>query len=61
MWEVLEDDGVALINVPNGEQILKNGLYHQLLLEHINYFSTQSIITLVKNAGFEVLDRKSVV
>lgn len=56
MWEVLEDDGVALINVPNGEQILKNGLYHQLLLEHINYFSTQSIITLVKNAGFEVLD-----
>lgn len=55
-YEMLEENGVGLINVPNGEQILKNGLYHQILLEHINYYSPQSLITAVEKNGFEVLD-----
>lgn len=55
-YDVLEEEGVAIINVPNGEQIMRNELYHQILLEHINYFTPQSLITLVENVGFEVID-----
>lgn len=56
MYNILEKNGVGIINVPNGEQIIKNNLYHQILLEHINYFTPQSLITLVESVGFEVID-----
>lgn len=56
LYDILEYDGVGLINVPNGEMIMKHNLYHQVLLEHINYFTPRSLITLAENAGFEILD-----
>lgn len=54
-YDILVDGGVGLINVPNGQQILEQGLYHQIHWEHINYFTPYSLALLCKNAGFDIL------
>lgn len=58
-YEILEDGGVGLINIPNGEQILQEGLFHQVTWEHINYFTPYSLALLCKNAGFRILALES--
>lgn len=55
----LTPDGVGLINVPNGSLIFQKKLYHQVLCEHINYFSPDSLVTLAVRAGFEILELQS--
>ncbi len=71
-YDILNEGGVGLINVPNGQQIFEEGLYHQINWEHINYFTPYSLALLCNSAGFEILllesdyeaielDRKSVV
>ena len=52
---VLVDDGVVLINVPNGQKIFQEALYHQLMLQHVNYFTPYSIACMIKKHGFELL------
>ncbi len=63
-YDILEEGGVGLVNVPNGRQILEEGLFHQINLEHINYFTPYSLTLLCKNAGFNILsletDREAV-
>lgn len=58
-FDCLVDGGVGLINVPNGTQILEQGLYHQINFEHINYYSPYSLALLCKNAGFDIIDIES--
>ena len=45
-----------MINVPNGQTIMENHLYHQIVSEHINYYTPQSLMTLAKNCGFEIVE-----
>lgn len=52
---ILNEGGVGLINIPDGEAIVKRGIYHQFISEHINYFSLISICKLVDECGFEVV------
>lgn len=59
-FELLEPGGVGLINVPNGQRILNEGLYHQLTFEHINYFTSYSLCTMSKRAGFEVIELENI-
>lgn len=54
--EILEEDGVGLLNVPDGEKIMRAGAWHQVILEHINYFTPFSLAVAAKKAGFEILD-----
>lgn len=55
-YELLEPGGVGLINVPNGQRIIYESLYHQLTCEHINYFSPYSLAMLAKKSGFDILE-----
>ena len=55
-YSLLNEYGVGLINVPNGMQIFENALFHQVLFEHINYFTPNSIATLCMECGFEIVD-----
>ena len=56
IYEVLEDGGVGLINVPNGQLIYQNNYYHQITLEHINYFTPFSLMIMAQKVGFEVIE-----
>lgn len=59
-YEVLEPGGVGLINVPNGQEIVDKSLYHQLVFEHVNYYSIYSAAVMAHQAGFEVLEIENV-
>lgn len=54
-FEVLEPDGVGLINVPNGQRIVQKNLYHQVVGELINYFTPYSLAVMARKAGFEII------
>lgn len=56
MNDILNEGGCGLISIPDGEKIVNDGLYHQFLLEHINYFSLSSISKLAHDCGFCVLE-----
>lgn len=55
-YRTLKYGGVGLINVPNGQQIVSEGLYHQINYEHINYFSPYSLALLCMKCGFQIID-----
>lgn len=59
-FEILEPGGVGLLNIPNGQRILNEGLYHQLTFEHINYFTAYSVCTMARRAGFEIIELENV-
>lgn len=59
-YEMLEPGGVGLINVPNGQEIVDKSLYHQLVFEHVNYYSIYSAAVMAHLAGFEVLEIENV-
>lgn len=55
-YEILKDGGVGLINIPNGQRIVENGAFHQVILEHINYYTPYSIAYAAHLAGFEIIE-----
>lgn len=44
-----------MINIPNGEIINQEKLYHQIISEHINYYTPSSLSVLAVRAGFETI------
>ena len=58
--ELLVPGGVGLINVPNGRQIVEENLYHQVIAEHINYFTPESLVQMAKRAGYEIIELRAV-
>lgn len=48
--------GAGLINVPNGQRIFNQSLFHQLVFEHINYFTPYSLAYMANKAGFDVIE-----
>lgn len=54
-YKILEDGGVGLINVPDGDNILNSNEYFQIIPEHLNYFTASSLCALANRSGFEVL------
>ena len=53
---VLADNGVGLINVPNGDQIFRELDKSQVLLEHVNYFTASSLSYAINKVGFKIID-----
>lgn len=56
LYTILNEGAVGVINVPNGQQICTDALYHQITVEHINYFSPYSLAAMAKSAGFQILE-----
>ena len=52
----LKNNGIGLINVPNGQIMHRQGLFSLFIAEHINYFTPLSLATMASNAGLEVLE-----
>lgn len=55
-YDILKIGGSGLINVPNGQEIFRRGLFHQVITQHINYWSPYSLAYAIKQAGFEIIE-----
>lgn len=58
--DLLADGAPGLIEVPNFEFMLGNGLYSEFTTDHIYYFDHQTLRTVLEFNGFEVLSVQSV-
>jgi len=54
-YRILTEGGVGYIDVPNGQKIYRESRYYDIFVEHINYFTTSSLMELALRAGFEVI------
>lgn len=54
-YDLLIDNGVGFITVPNGQRTFLGGCYYDIYPQHLHYFSIISLAKLAANAGFEIL------
>jgi SAM-dependent methyltransferase len=54
IYELLSEDGLAIIEVPNSSFIQRKSLLNEVIPDHLHYFSTQSLTTAIYSAGFEL-------
>ena len=57
---LLLDNGIALIEVPNFGYMLKNGIYTEFTVDHIYYFTEESLRNVLQNVGLEIITINSV-
>jgi SAM-dependent methyltransferase len=50
------DQAIGLIEVPNFDMILKECLLSEIIPDHIYYFTSDSLTTLLTTNGFDVID-----
>lgn len=55
IYESLNYGGVGLIEVPNGRQIINKSRYHEIISDHINYYTEKSLIELCTRSNFEIV------
>lgn len=56
----LADSAVGLVEVPNTDMILNNLLFSEFMLDHLMYFTKDTLTHLLEQNGFEVLECSSV-
>ncbi|WP_284036666.1 class I SAM-dependent methyltransferase [Neobacillus sp. 114] len=52
---LLNENGILLVEVPNGQRIVEKRLYNNLCTDHIQYFSVTSLTAMAKRAGLTVV------
>lgn len=53
-YNLLIDNGIGFITVPNGQRSFFGGCYYDIYPQHLHYFSIVSLSKLALNAGFEI-------
>ena len=56
----LNDGAVGLVEVPNFDFILKNGMYSEFTTDHIFYFTEKTLRTVLETHGFDVIEMNSI-
>ncbi|MBK9446531.1 MAG: methyltransferase domain-containing protein [Betaproteobacteria bacterium] len=56
----LVDSAIGLVEVPNFDMILTQGLYSEFISDHLSYFTRETLIYTLQSAGFEVLKCESI-
>lgn len=51
----LTDGGVGLVEVPNFDMILRQGLFSEFIADHLLYFTEDTLCFVLRRAGFDVL------
>jgi SAM-dependent methyltransferase len=57
--EIIENltiDAYGLIEVPNSNLIIEDGLINELIVDHIYYFTVDSFSNMLSSNGFDVID-----
>ena len=52
----LSEDAVGIIEVPNFDMILKQGLYSEFISDHLLYFTKDTLTFMLNYNGFEVIE-----
>lgn len=56
----LSEGAYGLIEVPNGDFIIKENLFSEFMLDHLSYFTKDSLEMILRLVGFEVVSCKTV-
>ena len=56
----LNDGAVGLVEVPNFDFMLKNGMYSEFTTDHIFYFTEKTLRTVLETHGFDVIEINSI-
>jgi 2-polyprenyl-3-methyl-5-hydroxy-6-metoxy-1,4-benzoquinol methylase len=56
----LANKAIGLVEVPNFDMILQQGLYSEFISDHLSYFTRETLTYALQSAGFEVLKCESV-
>lgn len=56
----LKEDGVGLVEVPNGDFILQNHMFSEFMLDHLSYFTEGTLRFILEKNGFRVLSCRPV-
>lgn len=54
-YEILKNGGVGLIQVPNGQRTVNQGVYYEVYSQHLHYFTPLSLAKLAVESGFDIL------
>lgn len=55
VWRNLSEDAVGLIEVPNFERVIKQGLFSEFIADHLLYFCEDTLRFTLQLAGFDVV------
>lgn len=50
----LKEDAYGLVEVPNGDFIIDNQMFSEFMLDHLSYFTQQTLSVLLQQSGFEI-------
>lgn len=53
---LLSDEGIGYFTVPNIDYLLKTESYYEFIIDHISYFSKDTLVFAFQNKGFVVLE-----
>ncbi len=54
----IKDEAYGLIEVPNGDYIIQNQIFSEFMLDHLCYFTQESLKNILNICGFEVIECK---
>jgi hypothetical protein len=57
---LLSDDGIGLIEVPNFSHMLVNGVYTEFTVDHIYYFTEKTFSNALQSVGLEIISINSI-
>lgn len=60
IYNNLTEDGVGLVEVPNFDMILQNNLYSEFIVDHLFYFTKETLENTLNLNGFEVIECKEI-
>ncbi len=56
IYNNLNDGAYGIIEVPNYDMMLKEGLYSEFVLDHLVYYTKETLSLVLKKNGFEVVE-----
>ena len=56
----LSEGAYGLIEVPNGDFIIKENMFSEFMLDHLCYFTKDSLEVLLKQCGYDVISCESI-
>lgn len=55
MVDACEEDGIIMLEIPNGEKSIRENRYFDFFSDHVNHWTPQSLIYLAENNGTHVI------
>ncbi len=60
MWHNLDRQGVGLVEVPNFDMMIRQGLFSEFIADHLLYFTENTLRFTLNRSGFDVLECRSI-